>query len=414
MCHRPPDSRPPGSIETCHVHGEVQLVLHHERVMHQPKPRCIGSSKSLCFLCGLFVQTHGEYQVSHNHKRLYRKWTVPDTNWMNDEQALRFQRIARQMTAELVRLGRLTSIYVPNFPPESLPRLPFTASPSVSSLTSSIASVDSDDGDETIRQGLSQSGSLTPVLEGQPDRNEGGPEQRTSTAPDQLSRSTLTEEIAAESVFLLSSPPHFELPSVTEDHPQTAAILPSTPPPTSPILNADSQQQASSPVSISPIQSLGSPLPPSSSLPALPIITLISPQQSPIPNLPVPPSHISPTSRISSASSLVLSTPPNLPQTHNFHSRSHDLELTISQTLFIFEFGFETTVIGTLMLSQIHTNSTTGPISLLDGSGICQVINAAEMGREAVRFKMEERRCEFAVCAGQVEAVRIVVVWEDM
>lgn len=54
-----------------------------------------------------------------------------------------------------------------------------------------------------------------------------------------------------------------------------------------------------------------------------------------------------------------------------------------------------------------------GPINRLDGHGNCQVINVAEMGREATCFKREESRCEFAVRAGHEEAIRVVVCWED-
>lgn len=54
-----------------------------------------------------------------------------------------------------------------------------------------------------------------------------------------------------------------------------------------------------------------------------------------------------------------------------------------------------------------------GPIIPLDGNENWQVINVAKMGREATCFKREESRCEFAVRAGQGEAVRIVVCWED-
>ena len=69
---------------------------------------------------------------------------------------------------------------------------------------------------------------------------------------------------------------------------------------------------------------------------------------------------------------------------------------------------------GTLMLSRVHRTSATRPIIALNGNGICQFINAAEIGRKTVRFQREESRCEFAVGVDRREALRVVVVWDDM
>lgn len=386
LCNRPPDSNPPGSIESCHVHGEVQLVLHHERAMHHPNPRCLGSSKSLCFLCELFVERHGGYWISHSHKRLYHKWTIPDTNWMNEEQTLRFQRIVREMTSELVRLSGVNYRNV-QYPVESRYHLPFSVAASSASKASSVASLGSD---LTIRQGQTRSGSVTPVFEGQSNTTRADGEPATSPAPDQLSGSTL-----AESVRILSSSPTTEQSLALEYRPQSALLIPlSIIPPTS------------------PVPSLHSPPPPSSNVSASSIPDKTSPptaprriSKSPILNPTTPPPPLS------HAPSVIAPLPSNLPHTHTFHFRSPDLEITIAGNLFIFEFA--TTVIGTLMLSWIGRAATMGPINRLDGHGNCQVINVAEMGREATCFKREESRCEFAVRAGHEEAIRVVVCWED-
>lgn len=69
---------------------------------------------------------------------------------------------------------------------------------------------------------------------------------------------------------------------------------------------------------------------------------------------------------------------------------------------------------GNLMLSRVHRTSATRPIIALNGNGVCQFINAADMGRRTVRFQREENRCEFAVGVNGREALRVVVVWDDM
>jgi hypothetical protein len=105
-CKAPQPVEPDGSAKPCHVHGEVQLILHYEQYPHYPPPRAIGSSKSACFLCDLFIKKHGKYRVSHSHKRLYHQWTIPDVHWMTEEQAGRFRDIVQAMADELARLRR--------------------------------------------------------------------------------------------------------------------------------------------------------------------------------------------------------------------------------------------------------------------------------------------------------------------
>jgi OTT_1508-like deaminase len=109
LCKAPQAVQPFGSDKLCHVHGEVQLILHYEQNPHHPPSRAIGSSKSACLLCDLFIKKHGQYHISHSHKRLYDQWTIPDVHWMTKQQAIRFQDIVQAMTTELMQLRRTCS-----------------------------------------------------------------------------------------------------------------------------------------------------------------------------------------------------------------------------------------------------------------------------------------------------------------
>ncbi|KAL8671387.1 MAG: hypothetical protein Q9168_004119 [Polycauliona sp. 1 TL-2023] len=59
------------------VHAEIQILLFYEENPHGISPRIIGSSKSACYLCNLFVQKHGKFQVPRTHGRLYDRWILP-------------------------------------------------------------------------------------------------------------------------------------------------------------------------------------------------------------------------------------------------------------------------------------------------------------------------------------------------
>ena len=60
------------------VHAEIQLLLFYEQQPRGSRPRIIGSSKSACYLCDLFIQTHGEFRVPRTHGRLYDRWILPE------------------------------------------------------------------------------------------------------------------------------------------------------------------------------------------------------------------------------------------------------------------------------------------------------------------------------------------------
>ena len=59
------------------VHAEVQLLLFYELNPTIQPPRVICSSKSACYLCNLFFQTHGKFRIPRTHGRIYDKWTLP-------------------------------------------------------------------------------------------------------------------------------------------------------------------------------------------------------------------------------------------------------------------------------------------------------------------------------------------------
>ena len=65
------------------VHAEIQILLFYEQRPQLFCPRIIGSSKSACYLCNLFIQSHGQFQVSRSHGRLYDRWILP--TWPLDE-----------------------------------------------------------------------------------------------------------------------------------------------------------------------------------------------------------------------------------------------------------------------------------------------------------------------------------------
>lgn len=90
----------------CHVHAEVQLVVEMAlQAKDRPgtgdktivKPRIIGTSKYLCYLCYLFLRCHGGFEILCTHGRLYDQWTVPDLVEYDAETRQRFATVLRKM-----------------------------------------------------------------------------------------------------------------------------------------------------------------------------------------------------------------------------------------------------------------------------------------------------------------------------
>ncbi|KAF3107002.1 hypothetical protein TWF102_000847 [Orbilia oligospora] len=93
--------------KTCHVHAEVQLVVYYDlRQKGTPVgnllPRVIGTSKYLCYLCYLFLKSHGCYPPANTHGRLYDQWTIPDLLDMEDDIRRKYREIVRLMDEEVV------------------------------------------------------------------------------------------------------------------------------------------------------------------------------------------------------------------------------------------------------------------------------------------------------------------------
>jgi hypothetical protein len=118
-CAAFPPSQPPGASDPCFVHGEVQLIIFYERYPRASPPRAIGSSKSACFLCDLFIKNHGRFGVSHSHMKVYHKWTIPDEPWMPPQLRRRLKGVVKSMSNEMKTLLK-RKIYHLNTAVESL------------------------------------------------------------------------------------------------------------------------------------------------------------------------------------------------------------------------------------------------------------------------------------------------------
>ncbi|KAL9630552.1 MAG: hypothetical protein Q9204_004664, partial [Flavoplaca sp. TL-2023a] len=66
-----------GSGAEWKVHAEIQIILFYDQNPSLRPPRIIGSSKSACYLCNLFVHHHESFQVARSHGRLYDRWILP-------------------------------------------------------------------------------------------------------------------------------------------------------------------------------------------------------------------------------------------------------------------------------------------------------------------------------------------------
>jgi hypothetical protein len=125
--------RPYKSVETgvgyeewarsMHVHAEVQLVVYYDLLnsssskilqgkeekkngegeREETTPRCIGTSKLLCYLCYQFLKAHQMFFPSRTHGRLYDQWTIPDLGEYNEEIVGRYRGIVKEMDDVVVQ-----------------------------------------------------------------------------------------------------------------------------------------------------------------------------------------------------------------------------------------------------------------------------------------------------------------------
>ena len=96
----------------CHVHAEVQLVVEmalqaRDRSGSSDKailrPRVIGTSKYLCYLCYLFLRHHGGFDILSTHGRLYDQWTVPDLAEYDARTRQRLSAVLQDMDGHIQR-----------------------------------------------------------------------------------------------------------------------------------------------------------------------------------------------------------------------------------------------------------------------------------------------------------------------
>lgn len=88
--------------KTCHVHAEVQLVVHYDLNPEQ-RPRVIGTSKWLCYLCYQFLRAHSLFFPSKTHGQLFDQWTIPDLREFDDVVVRRYRGVVLAMDEAVVR-----------------------------------------------------------------------------------------------------------------------------------------------------------------------------------------------------------------------------------------------------------------------------------------------------------------------
>lgn len=103
---------------TCHVHAEVQLAVYYD-LNQEYRPRCIGTSKWLCYLCYQFLSAHELFFPSKTHGRIFDQWTVPDLKEFDETDIQKYRRMLKKVDAvaqqqveskpEVRRLQRMTS-----------------------------------------------------------------------------------------------------------------------------------------------------------------------------------------------------------------------------------------------------------------------------------------------------------------
>lgn len=129
------DNRP----VSCFVHAEVQLIVHYLLRGHgsRTQPRVIGASKSVCFLCGLFIDSHGRFRSPAGHGRLFDHWTIPDLAEFDQSQLRLMRKIVQEMhktMSGLVAAPRMRRPY-PLTSRQDLLELPLSSADASSSTT---------------------------------------------------------------------------------------------------------------------------------------------------------------------------------------------------------------------------------------------------------------------------------------
>ncbi|KAL8658085.1 MAG: hypothetical protein Q9226_001289 [Calogaya cf. arnoldii] len=109
------------------VHAEIQILLFYEQNPSLSRPRIIGSSKSACYLCNLFIQHHGKFQVPRSHGKLYDRWMLPgpalDHLQANNHLRSAADKLNASLEAQIIDFLNHTRRRLPN-PAESVAILP--------------------------------------------------------------------------------------------------------------------------------------------------------------------------------------------------------------------------------------------------------------------------------------------------
>ncbi|KAL8849086.1 MAG: hypothetical protein Q9221_005930 [Calogaya cf. arnoldii] len=179
-------------------HAEIQILLFYEQMPHTLNPRIIGSSKSACYLCNLFIQNHRQFQVPRSHGRLYDRWIIPlDQVSVNGPLRPVVDRFNGALEAKIVSV--LTDKQLPfAHPAESVLvfRQAFSPNPTLSSISNR---------DTKIIQETTVTESKGPsreTIEPRPATSSGSiPIPETSINPDDVAANLSVDEIRVQRPF---------------------------------------------------------------------------------------------------------------------------------------------------------------------------------------------------------------------
>ena len=60
------------------IYAEIKLLFYYKVHLKNVKPRVLYANKSACYLCDLFIRTHGEFQILRTLKKFNKRWILPD------------------------------------------------------------------------------------------------------------------------------------------------------------------------------------------------------------------------------------------------------------------------------------------------------------------------------------------------
>lgn len=84
------------------IHAEIQLLFFYEQHQVACPPRVIVASKASCYLCNLFLELHGKFQVVSSYGKLNERWILPDwLHGINSQQRHQLCYIVEQFYAAL-------------------------------------------------------------------------------------------------------------------------------------------------------------------------------------------------------------------------------------------------------------------------------------------------------------------------